>query len=118
MKDDVLDQAALDTLLESVGGDREFLGELIDTFFEDTPAQLAGMRQALEAGRAEELRRAAHSLKANSLNFGALALAEICRDLEEKGKAGALADAAPLAAQAEAEYARVKPALEAVRSAG
>jgi HPt (histidine-containing phosphotransfer) domain-containing protein len=113
-----LDQAALDNLLESVGGDREFLGELIDTFFEDTPGQLAAIRQALGAGDAEALRRAAHSLKSNSANFGAAALAELCQALEELGKAGSFVGAAGLAAQIEAGYEEARRALEAVRAAG
>jgi HPt (histidine-containing phosphotransfer) domain-containing protein len=113
-----LDQAALDNLLESVGGDREFLGELMDTFFEDTAGQLAAIQQALATGDAEALRRAAHSLKSNSLNFGATALAELCKELEERGKTGALAGGAELATQIEAGYEEAKRALEALRAAG
>ena len=76
---EVIDRAALDVLLETVGGDLEFLGELIGDFFDDSPQQLAAAGEALEADDAEALRRAAHSLKSNSANFGAMALSRAIR---------------------------------------
>lgn len=115
---DVIDRAALETLLEAVGGDTAFLAEMIDEYFADTPTLLATMWQALVVSDAAGLRRAAHALKSNSANFGAGALTELCRDLEARGKDGALDGAAPLLAQVEAEYDRVKPALQAAVEAG
>lgn len=113
-----IDHAALNALLDMVGGDEAFLNEMIDTYFDDTPALLAAMRQALAAGDSVALRRSAHALKSNSANFGALRLEELCRTLEELASTGAVADAAPLLAQVEAEYADVKPVLEAARPTG
>jgi len=110
---DPVDRAVLDGLLDSLGGDREFLVELLQTYLEDSPRLLAAMRTALLAGNAEELRRAAHTLKSNSATFGATTLSRLARSLEEMGKAGALDSAAAGLAQAEAEYARVRAALEA-----
>jgi two-component system, sensor histidine kinase and response regulator len=112
---DVIDRATLESLLETVGGDADFLGEMIDAYFEDTPQLLEAMRRALATASPVELRRAAHSLKSNSTNFGALALAGLCKDLEERGSSGALDGAAALVAQVEAEYERVKLALDAAR---
>ena len=108
-----IDRAVFDGLLESVGGDTEFLAELLQTYFDDAPQLLAQMKDALAAGNAEVLRRAAHSMKSNSASFGAMDLSRMCKELEDMGKAGALDGAAPRIAQAEAEYARVKAALEA-----
>lgn len=109
----VIDAAVLDGLLESVGGDREFLAELLQAYFDDSPHQLAAMHAALAAGNAGDFRRAAHSLKSNSANFGAMALSRMAKALEDMGKAGTLDGAAARVAQAEAEYARVRAALEA-----
>jgi HPt (histidine-containing phosphotransfer) domain-containing protein len=109
---DLIDRAVLDGLLHSLGGDTEFLGELLQTYFDDAPQLLAQMRDALAAGKSEELRRAAHSLKSNSANFGAMSLSRMCRELEDMGKAGVLDGADQRIAQAEAEYTRVKAALE------
>jgi|SRR6266851_5222114 len=110
-----INRAALDDLLAATGGDRAFLAELIDTYFEDSATLLPAMRQALSAGSAEQLRRAAHSLKSNSASLGALGLAVLCRELEEQGRAGALGGAEQRLAQVEAEYEHVRHALQAER---
>jgi HPt (histidine-containing phosphotransfer) domain-containing protein len=113
-----IDRSALESILDATGGDPEFLAEMIDEFLADSPQLLAAMRAALASGNAAELRRAAHSLKSNSSNFGAHALAELCRELEERGKAGALDGASELFSQIEAEYQLVEPALLAERPTG
>ena len=108
----VLDGAALDRLRESVG--EEFVGELVTMFLGDAPTQLATLRGALERGDAGEARRAAHTLKSNGATFGAEGFSELCRQLEEKAKAGELAAGDELVGQAEAEYVRVEAALTAL----
>jgi PAS domain S-box-containing protein len=108
----VLDSAALDKLVE-MGGDAGFLAEMIESFLKDAPYLLTTMRQALKHGDAAELRMAAHTLKSDSADFGAISLSGFCKELEMMGKAGTLEGAAELLAQVEAEYERVKRALEA-----
>jgi HPt (histidine-containing phosphotransfer) domain-containing protein len=109
---DTIDRAVLDDQLESVGGDREFLGELLQAYFDDAPRQFGIMRDALAAGKPDEFRRAAHSLKSNSASFGAMGLSRMCKELEDMGKAGTLDGAGVRIARAEDEYARVRAALE------
>jgi histidine phosphotransfer protein HptB len=111
---DTIDRAVLDGLLDSVGGDREFLAELLQTYFDDSPKLLATLHTALEAGSADEFRRAAHSLKSNSASFGAMQLSKMCKELEDMGKTGTQDGAGPKIAHAEEEYARVRAALESV----
>jgi CheY-like chemotaxis protein len=112
----VLDPTALETLLEIVGGEPALLGELIDSFLEEAPPLVDTLRQALEQGDAAELRRAAHTIKSSSNDFGATTLAELCQELETMGKAGTLDGAAELVAQVEHECEQVSAALEAVRA--
>jgi HPt (histidine-containing phosphotransfer) domain-containing protein len=109
-------QAALDNLREIAGGDDSLLAELIDTFFDEAPSLLAEMRQGLQAMQPEALQRAAHSLKSNSADFGAMRLSNLCKELEAMGKAGILEGAAERIAEAAAEYAKVKDALETRRN--
>jgi len=109
---DPIDRAVLDGLLDSLGGDKEFLVELLQTYFDDSPRLLVAMQAARAVGDADSFRRAAHTLKSNSASFGAMTLSRLARALEEMGKAGTLAGAAADLAQAEAEYARVRAALE------
>ncbi len=111
----VLDPKALENLQEMVGGDVEFMIELMNTFLEDAPQMLADMQQSLESGDATLLHRAAHSLKSNSAEFGATALSELCREMEALSKDGSIEGMDEFVTRAEAELAQVKVALEAAR---
>ena len=114
-QDNSIDQAALNELFESVGGDGDFMDEIIEEFFQDTPRQMAIIQDSLASGDAEALRRAAHSLKSNSASFGARHLHKLCMELEDMGKAGELDGAADLAAEIEGEYKLVYRELVAYR---
>jgi PAS domain S-box-containing protein len=107
----LLDPVALERLREMVGGDPQILAELIDTFLEDGPRLLADMCQSVEKGDAAGLRLAAHGLKSNSADFGAMALSELCRELEMMGKSGVLEGTSELLEQVEVEHERVRAAL-------
>ena len=111
----LLDPAALERLREMAGGDAAFLNEIFKTFLADAPGMLAEMRRSLERGDAATLRRAAHSLKSNTADFGATALSDLCRELEMMGKTGVLEGAAQKLASVEAEWAQVRAALESQR---
>jgi HPt (histidine-containing phosphotransfer) domain-containing protein len=110
MSDATIDAATFAELQESAGAD--FVKELVQTFLEEAPGMLAELREALAAGHADTFRRAAHSLKSNSLTFGALALAALARELELGGLDAA--DRPNVLDPLEAEYARVARALEAL----
>ena len=109
-----IDLDTLNTLLDAVGGDPEFLVELLDEFFKDTPRQFQTMEEALSTNNAEAFRRAAHSMKSNSANFGAMNLSRLCKELEDIGKNNPLDQAPPLLVQAKTEYQQVKTALESI----
>lgn len=99
--DTLLDPAALEGLRE-IGGE-EFVADLIETFLADAPQLLATLR----GPDADEVRRAAHTLKSNAATFGATRLSELSRELEFLAKTGDLSGASDLAAGIEAEYALV-----------
>ena len=109
-----LDPGALENLRQ-LGGE-EFLEDLIDTFLAEATGQLTMLRRSIEQGEADELRRAAHTLKSNGATFGAETFAELCRDLEERAKNGRLDGAAELADRIGVEFARLVAALEALSS--
>jgi HPt (histidine-containing phosphotransfer) domain-containing protein len=116
---DAIDRGSLELLLETVGGDLAFFGELLEAFFEDAPQQMAQAEQAvLAGGDYETLRRAAHSLKSNSLNFGAIELSRMCKELEDAAKAGTLEGVEEQLDQIRAEYARAAAALKATVAGG
>ena len=118
MPDPTLDPGPLDELLETVGGDREFLGELIETYLNDTPALLAALTRGLADGDAVVVRRAAHTLKSTSATFGATRLAWLGREIEAAASADDLAGLGPQVEAAEAEFDLVAPALRAAGTDG
>jgi signal transduction histidine kinase/DNA-binding response OmpR family regulator/HPt (histidine-containing phosphotransfer) domain-containing protein/PAS domain-containing protein len=114
----LLEPAALANLLSIVGGEFDFLAELIDSFLEDAPKLLAELEQFIAAGDSSGVRRVAHSLKSNGADFGATTFSNLCKELEMKARSDVLDGAGDLAAQIVAEYSNVKVALAAVRRDG
>jgi PAS domain S-box-containing protein len=111
----VLHPPALERLMQTIGDDRGLLAALIGTFLNDVPRLVNGARQGLEQGRADEVRRAAHTLKSNGATFGAMRLSELSRELEALARSGILEGTLGLLERIEAEYESVRIALEAVR---
>ena len=105
--------------LESVNGDIDFLDEMLETFFKDSPRQIEDMHTALKASNYEDLMRAAHSLKANSAVFGAGVLSAQCKHLEGLAKSGAIdaQDAAQYINRIEEAYQLACLELKRIRAA-
>jgi HPt (histidine-containing phosphotransfer) domain-containing protein len=106
-----VDASVLARLAESMGGDDAFVAELIEQFVTDSPALVKAARQGLEAGDAEEVRRAAHTLKSNAATFGANELADRSSRLEAAAKAGELDDGVARIQAIDDELGRVHAAL-------
>jgi len=88
------------------------VAELIGIFLEDTPGLMVNMREAVVRGDADGLRRSAHTLKGSSASVGAMGLSALCQELQAMAEAEALEGALQKVSQVEAEYERVKVALE------
>ncbi|HLC03782.1 MAG TPA: Hpt domain-containing protein [Anaerolineales bacterium] len=110
MPDPVIDRATLDTLASTT--DKEFVGELIDTFLEDAPSLLDSLMTTLAAQDAEGFRRAAHSLKSNGASLGAMSFSASAKELEMIGKAGDLSGAEAMVESLRAEFEQVTQALK------
>ena len=111
----VLEEAAIAILRDpDLGGDPEFLAEVVDAFLVDTPPRIQIVHDSLAHGDAETLGRAAHSLKGSSGNFGAARMQTVCADIERLSRAGQLVGLSPLVDLLDVEYARVAARLEQV----
>ena len=73
-----LDLHALDSLRDSLDGDVEALIDVVGSYLEDVPQQLAEMQRCIEQSDLPALARAAHTLKGTSQAFGARALVAAC----------------------------------------
>ena len=104
MTDAAIDRQVFEELRSAVGED--FVGEVLETFFEDSPRQLAALRGALAAANFEAFTRAAHSLKSTAASFGARRLSALALDLEQKWRERRLVDVGGGLVELEGEYAK------------
>ena len=108
-----IDANTFEALKEMSGAD--FIGELVDTYLEDSPKLIRELQSALQAGDAEAFRRAAHSLKSNAATFGAARLAQQAKDLEMIGKEGRLGETGQLLEELKRTYGVVAAELKGLR---
>ena len=116
MADTCIDMITFENLKAMMGAD--FIGELIDAYFEEAPQLIGQIEQALASGDAEVFRRAAHSLKSSSASFGALQFSARAKELEMIGKEGNLDGTFEKVADLKIDYDAVHNALEALRDGG
>jgi CheY-like chemotaxis protein/HPt (histidine-containing phosphotransfer) domain-containing protein len=113
-----LSPEVLDTLRRTIGLDTpEGLIELIRIYLEDSPVRLAKLQQGVVQEKPEEVKLAAHSLRSTSATFGALRLAGLCQELEVMARSGRLAGASEKLGLVQAEFERVKSALNDLKAA-
>jgi len=74
-----LDADLLRRLHHDMGGG---IGAIIDMYVSELPAQIENISQSMQEKDSELLKSSAHRLKGTSRNIGALALAEMCAELE------------------------------------
>lgn len=120
----VLDLEAFQLLREMVNQD-QVLAKVIESYLEDSPALLKAMQLGLASlkgisspERIIELQRAAHSLKSSSATLGAIALAQLCKELEalsyqlnNSQQVISTLEIPSLVWQIESEYVKVKQAI-------
>jgi CheY-like chemotaxis protein len=110
----VLDQQALGRIraLHTPGGPN-FFAKVVGLYFSSSLALTDTLRAAAATGDAGGIREAAHALKSCSANVGALAFAELCKDVELAAAGGMLDDARMLVDRLLTEYIHVLQALDA-----
>jgi len=104
----------LQSFREMVGGENalEIVAEMIDCYLEDAPKLMQAIATAIAQADAIALRRAAHNLKSSSATLGATNLSNLCQELEVISRRGDTESVRDKLPQLEAEFARVKGALQ------
>jgi HPt (histidine-containing phosphotransfer) domain-containing protein len=115
MTDDlaVLDHTILDELRASVGGDEDFVRDLVQTYLEEGPQYMEQIAAAAGSGDAEAIVRPAHTLKSSSAALGAARMSAISKQIEFAGREARVGDLAPLAEQANQAWSATVVALKA-----
>jgi len=110
---EVIDASALKRLRDTLGKQADLLlPTLVKSFIDDGTRLLNEASRALHQRNAQDLRRAAHTLKSNGATFGATMLSTVAKQLEQLGREGQFEGAAELIERAEREFVRAKAELE------
>jgi histidine phosphotransfer protein HptB len=88
----IIDLPTFEALKEAMGAD--YIGELVQAYFDETPQLLSNLQLALEKQDCEAFRLAAHSIKSTSNSFGALQFGAQAKELELMGRDARLDGAA------------------------
>lgn len=94
-----------------VGGDEAVIADLAGLFLAECPGLETGIRAAVDAGNAADLRRHAHTLKGSAGVFRAEAAVEAAQRLEKMGREGDLDGAEEAVSALAHELDRLKPVL-------
>jgi DNA-binding response OmpR family regulator len=105
------DVAGRASLLEGLGKDSSLARRLIDLFLEDSTRLLDDVRRAIASRDAEELRRAAHTLKGSVCNFPASVATNLAQQMERIGAEGDFDAAQDLLPSLRAEIDRLRGVL-------
>lgn len=98
------------TMLKDVMEDG--FNELINMYVSDSQARIDALKSTVAANDCESVRREAHSLKGSSGNIGAGIMAELAKQVEQKGRDEDLNGVDDLLSQIETEYQSIKVTLE------
>lgn len=101
-----------DFLMEITDGDAEFAAEILQEFLDTTPSLLRQAEEALRAGDATSLTRAAHTIKGSARSVGAQAFADIAFALERAGKEQQIDTASEIVRKLHEEWQRVQEHIE------
>jgi two-component system, sensor histidine kinase and response regulator len=105
------------TVLESRRGSRsdgepDKLARIVGLFIDDVPLRLDELRQAVERGESQTVDETAHMLKGGSGYMGAARMVKICAGIQGLVASGELSRAPELLDELEAEFERIRPALQ------
>ncbi len=115
MNDDPIDIASA---LERIGGEQEFLAELLEIFKADFQEKFPLLNDAVKSGDFDRIREIGHALKGASANLSLLPLQNACKKMEEAGRAhDAQAAGESLELMAE-EYERLQAVLPSLFKKG
>ncbi len=107
----VLDADQLNVIRRLDDAEGTLLREIIDKFLTHAEAGRDELARIIAEGDPQALERTAHRLKGAAANLGAVAMADVCGELEARGRFGQLDDVASLLPRYDDELARARDAL-------
>ena len=99
-----------------VGDDPAVISDFLQDFWRSTTQIASELKTACTSGQAAQASAAAHKLKSSARSVGALALGDLCAEIEQVGKAGKIEVLTLLLFRFEAEMAAVEKYLDSLSS--
>jgi HPt (histidine-containing phosphotransfer) domain-containing protein len=109
-----LDPEQIELLLSLDDGEGAVLSEIAGEFLVMSDSAASQLHDALRSGDLPLVQRAAHSLKGAGANVGAVAVADLCADIETQAREGQRVGTTALIESLDTEIVRVRQALDAV----
>jgi signal transduction histidine kinase/DNA-binding response OmpR family regulator len=101
--------------LARLGGDAQLLNEIVNIFLEESPKQIAQLRQALKESDGETVERIAHTMISELGYLDISGASQRARDLEQMGRIRALEKAPEVLAALETEMRAVASEVRRIR---
>jgi signal transduction histidine kinase/two-component SAPR family response regulator/HPt (histidine-containing phosphotransfer) domain-containing protein len=102
----------MERMMDLTDGNMEGLRELVEMFLNQTHKQFGQIEAAIRDGKADELRRVAHSCAGASATLGMTRMVPKLRELERLGGSGTVVDAGKICQAAMHEYELVQQFLK------
>jgi two-component system sensor histidine kinase/response regulator len=99
-------------------GEPDKLARIVALFVDDVPLRLDELRRAVERGEAQTVDETAHMLKGGSGYMGASRMVKICAGIQGLVASGELSRASEMLNELEAEFERIRPALQSASGMG
>ncbi len=106
-----LDRSQIEVLLGLDDGAGAVLGEVVEEYLNQTVDARSELVASINEGDHHAAERSAHKLAGMCANVGAAALSSVCSEIETSSRVGKLEDAAGTLARFDAEFERVREAL-------
>ena len=103
----------MERMTDLTDGNNDNLRELVEMYLKQTHKQFAQIETAIRDGKADDLRRVAHSCAGASATLGMTRLVPQLRALEKMGASGALTGAGQICEDAVKEFAGIREFLKA-----
>jgi len=98
-------------MLDRLGGDVEFLDDVLGVFLDESPKMMDAARGAVHEGDARRVERSAHTLKGALMNIAAEPAAELAARLETLGREESLDECPRVLAALETAITRLERTL-------
>ncbi|MDB9345557.1 Hpt domain-containing protein [Nodularia spumigena CS-586/05] len=112
MEQTIIDTKILNSLRDMMSGDEAAFQQLLNCYLTEAPKSIQIIKASQATQDVEALWQAAHSLKSSSASVGATTLAQICQQIEVKGRSSDLESSEDICSQLYKEYELVKRALQ------